>query len=341
MAGELQYPFELIDNDGGVQRVADGIYWVRTPLPFALNHINLWLLEDGDGFTVVDTGLGSSRVQALWRGVLDKHLRGRPIRRVIVTHFHPDHLGNAGWFVEHFGSELWMTQDEWLMGRLLALDNSDATIDNTAEFFRRCDVEAENIDELKHRGAEYRKIVTVIPRSFHRMYEGDRIEINGDGWEVIVGLGHAPEHACLYCEERRLLLAGDQILPRITPVVGVYPMEPDSNPLDDFLRSLRKFERIDPETLVLPAHERPFVGVQDRLAAMHEHHDERLDRLLEASARPLTARAGVDVLFHRKLDSMNLRLATAETVSHLNMLIARGAVERRENAAGVWEFQAV
>ena len=255
-----------------------------------------------------------------------------------MTHFHPDHLGNAGWFAETYGTDLWITHEEWLMGRLLAIDATEATEEATVDFYRRCEVEPENIFELKNRGAEYNKMVTSIPRRFRRMYDGGRIEIGGFEWEVITGFGHAPEHACLYCEERRLLLSGDQILPRITPFVGVHPMEPEANPLARFLSSLAKFRRLHPETLVLPAHELPFTGVLDRIEVMREHHEERLDVLHRACAPAMTARAGVDVLFRRELDAQNLRLATNETLSHLNMLIARGQMERTVRGDGVWEF---
>lgn len=340
MARGLEFPFEQLDSNGSHRQVAPGVYWVRMPLPFALNHINLWLLEDGDGWTVVDTGLADPRVQEYWRQVLAQVTGGRPVKRTIVTHFHPDHLGNAGWFKQEYGTELWITQDEWLMGRLLAMDTSQETINNTGEFLHKCNIDAESIQEVKNRGAQYDQMVTLIPRLFHRLYDGDRIGINGVQWEVLVGLGHSPEHACLYSAELRLLLAGDQVLPRITPIVGVHPMEPDGDPLADFLQSLKKFWVLHPDTLVLPAHEVPFRGVLERVRAMDEHHQERLRVLRDACATPITAREGVACLFRRKLDAQNLRLATTETVSHFNMLIHQGLVERGERADGVWEYWA-
>ena len=340
-ATAVHHPFEAIGNTGAVREVADGVSWVRMPLPFALNHINLWLLRDGRGWTIVDTGIGRPEVQAHWRRVIDALAGGGPIERIIVTHFHPDHLGNAGWLTQEYGADLWITHEEWLMGRLLAIDATQATEDATVDFYRRCGLEPENIFELKNRGAEYNKMVTPIPRRFRRMSDGDRITIDGFEWEVITGFGHAPEHACLYCEERRLLLSGDQILPRITPFVGVHPMEPDANPLDRFLFSLTKFRRLHPDTLVLPAHELPFTGVLDRLEVMREHHEERLALLHRTCGRPHTARAGVDVLFRRELDAQNLRLATNETLSHFHMLIARGQMERTVRGDGVWEYRSL
>lgn len=338
---KLHHPFEATGNAGDVQEVAPGIFWVRMPLPFALNHINLWLLRDGDAWTVVDTGIGRPEVQRHWQRVVDEVAGGGPIRRVIVTHFHPDHLGNAGWFVETYGATLWITHQEWLMGRLLAVDGTEATEEAMIEFYRRCGLEADNIFELKNRGGEYNKMVTSIPRHFRRISEGERIDIDGFEWEVIVGQGHAPEHACLYCGERKILLSGDQILPRITPFVGVPPMEPDANPLERFLASLEKFRRLDPETLVLPAHELPFTGVLDRIEYMREHHEDRLEELLDACERPITAREGVEVLFRRELNSQHLRMATNETLSHLHMLMARGQIERTAREDGVWEYRAV
>lgn len=340
MATGPGYPFEVID-DGGVKKVAEGIYWVRMPLPFPPTHINLWLLEDGDGWTVVDTGLALPEVQDYWRQVLDQLTGGRPIKRAIVTHFHPDHMGNAGWFGEHYGAELWVTQDEWLMGRLLAMDTSEETIDNTGDFLYKADIDQANIQEVKNRGAQYNNMVTLIPRRFHRMYDGDIVDINGVDWQVIVGLGHSPEHGCLYSEALKVIISGDQILPRITPIVGVHPMEPDGNPLADFLTSLKKFWVLHPETLGLPAHGLPFTGVLERLRFVDEHHRENLAILLDSCKKPITAREGVKFLFHRELNAQTLRMATTETLSHFNMLINQGLVARSERDDGIWEYVAI
>jgi len=339
MKPDLDYPFDRpATDDGIVQPVADGIFWVRMPLPFALNHINLWLLRDGDGWTVVDTGIARPEVQGHWRRIIDEVCEGRPIERVIVTHFHPDHLGNAGWFVETYGAQLWMTQEEWLMGRLLAADTSEATIDSNVDFYRLCGLDEDNIFELKGRGSQYKNMVTTIPRQFFRIYDGDSVDIDGTAWRVIVSRGHAPEHACLYAAERGILLSGDQVLPRITPIVGVYPMEPEANPLNDFLRSVGKFADVADDALVLPAHGLPFRGLRERLTATLAHHEERLDTLRQACAEPQTVRACVDALFTRPLDSQNLRLASAETLAHLNLLIARQQMTR-EADGGLWKFR--
>ena len=335
----IDYPFDQIGNDGSVQEVMPGIFWVCMPLPFALNHINLWVLKDGDGWSVVDTGLGVPDVQALWRKAFDRILDGKPLKRIFVTHFHPDHLGQAGWMAEEYGAEMWITRDEWLMGRLLAMDTSDATIANTAEYFRKADVEPPYIEELQDRGADYNKMVTPIPRRFQRMLGGDKIMIDGREWEVIIGLGHAPEHACLYCDELKVMCSGDQILPRITPIIGVSPMEPDGNPLQLFIDTLGNFRHLAHDTLVLPAHGLPFRGLHARLDYMRDHHRERLITLLRAATEPMTARQGVDVLFRRKLDAQEIRLATMETLSHANMLIERGNMRRTEREDGVWLYQ--
>ncbi|MCP5366657.1 MAG: MBL fold metallo-hydrolase [Hyphomicrobiales bacterium] len=335
---ELDYPFEQPDGEGTLREIDDGLFWVRMPLPFPPRHINLWLLRDGDGWTVVDTGIGRPEVQAHWRRILDEVTGGRPVRRAIVTHFHPDHLGNAGWFARHHGSRLWMTQEEWLMGRLLAADTSEATTASNVDFFRHCDLDEDNIFEFKARGWQYKNMVESIPRQFVRMYDGDAVHIGGDVWRVIVGRGHAPEHACLHSAARRILISGDQILPRITPIVGVPPMEPEANPLQDFLDSLAKFEHLEADTLVLPAHGLPFRGLPGRLAATRVHHEERLETLRAACAQPLTVRRAVDAMFDRALDPQNLRLASAETLSHLNLLVARGQVVR-EDGDGPWHFR--
>lgn len=338
---EIDYPFEEIKNDGSFLEVAPGVFWVRMPLPFALNHINLWVLKDGDGWAIVDTGLGLPEVQEMWIKALDQILEGRPITKVIVTHFHPDHLGQAGWLTEHFNAPLWITRDEWLMGRLLAMDASAATIANTAEYFRKADIEPEYVDELQDRGTDYNKVVTLIPRQFVRMSGGEDIDIDGKKWEVIIGLGHAPEHASLYSPALKILISGDQVLPRITPIIGVSPMEPDGNPLQLFLDTLVNFRHLAHDTLVLPAHGLPFRGLHARLDYMYDHHIDRLRVLLEGASAPITGRQAVDILFTRKMDAQQIRLATMETLSHAHMLMEKGLMTRSARADGVWLYQAI
>jgi glyoxylase-like metal-dependent hydrolase (beta-lactamase superfamily II) len=233
-----------------------------------------------------------------------------------------------------------MTQQEWLMGRLLHIDSTPETIANTAEFYRRAAVEPEHITQVEDRGSNYSRMVTTIPRRFNRLEDDERVNIGGREWRVITGQGHAPEHMCLYCPDLRVIFTGDHILPRITPIIGVQPLQPDENPLANYIQSFTKFEGLPADVLALPAHNLPFRGLHTRLAHMRRHHRERLEELYDAASQPITARQGVDVLFsYRKLDSQDIRLATMETLSHAHYLVYEGRLKRTRRADGVWEFK--
>ncbi len=321
--------------------VAPGIHWVRMPLPFSgLDHINLWMLEDRDGWTIVDCGLKSSKVQELWESIFEGGLAGRPVRRVLVTHFHPDHLGLAGWLTERFGIELWMTRTDWLFGRVLSLDVHDVPPAAAIEFYRRTGLAEATLEELKAKGyGNYRKGVTPIPDSYRRIVDGEEIDVGGRAWRVVVGRGHAPEHACLYAAEAGVLISGDQILPRITPHIGVYPAEPEANPLKEYLESLPRYYGLPDEVLVLPSHKLPFVGLHQRLDELIAHHHARLEAALAACHEPKTVFETLPHLFDRELDYFSTIFALGEGLAHLNHLVAEGRMVRQRGGDGVDRYR--
>jgi len=335
----LDYPFATPTWDTAVP-VADGILWVRTKLPFALDHINLWLLDGDDGWTLIDTGVGDAATQALWQSLLAGQLAGRPVRRLLVTHFHPDHVGQAGWLVEATGAEFLMSRTEWLMAKALAHDDSPGFADAGLRLDRLAGLEEGLIQERCRRGNLYRKGVRTPPPSFTRMRDGDRLRATGTGWRVIVGEGHAPEQVTLYCEERKLLIAADQVLPRISPIVGVWPQLPDADPLGEFIASLDHYAGLPEDTLVLPSHGLPFRGLRTRLASLRAHHDERLARTFELCAEPVTAATAMRGLFDRRpLTIQDIGFAQAETLAHLNRLVRAGAIARETGPDGAWRFR--
>ncbi len=341
MAATLSYPFEGRPEPATVKEVAPGILWIRMPLPFALNHINLWALEDESGWTLVDTGIADDTTRGLWDRLFSGPLAGRKVVRLICTHFHPDHAGLAGWLTDRFGVELWMTRAEWLQARVLKQDAGPGMIDQQVAFYGKAGAPAEYIDFVRTGVGVYAKRVGEIPRAFRRIREGDEIRIGGRAWRVVIGLGHAPEHACLYCVEEKLLIAGDMVLPRISPNVSVWPNEPEANPLEDFLVSLRGIRALPGDTLILPSHNEPFRGLRERIDELGEHHEERLDKLSSLLDGPKTTMEIARGLFTRPLDQHQTGFAIGETLSHINLLRARGGAVRELASDGAWRFRRV
>jgi glyoxylase-like metal-dependent hydrolase (beta-lactamase superfamily II) len=344
----LVFPFRDtvgLPGPGQTLEVAPGVHWLRMPLPYRLDHINLWLLEDGDDWVLVDTCIQSNRSKSIWREVFAAmrigRARGRPVSRLICTHFHPDHMGLAGWLTGELETELWTTRAEWLFGRMLWLDAAGDGQKDIARHYAHHGLDAARAAEIAARGNTYRMVVGEPPRVFHRLRHGDTLSIGGRGWRVIVGLGHAPEQACLHCRELGLLIAGDQILPKITPNIGVWATEPEADPLADYLDSLGRFRGLAPETLVLPSHGFPFTGLHTRLDQLAEHHEERLATLAGALGREgRTAVELLPVLFRQDLDSFQIGFAIGETVAHLACLERRKKARRGRDEAGVWRFRA-
>ncbi len=335
MNPELSYPLASKPDPAATLEVVPGVHWIRMPLPFALDHINLWLLEDGDAWTIVDTGLNTETTKGLWQHLFDERFAGRPVRRMIVTHFHPDHAGLAGWLSETLGVELWMTQAEWLHARMIQSDTGDAAIAALVSSFRRAGCASDFLNHINAQGIAYAERTSPLPRAYHRLRDRDTVTINGDIWRVIVGTGHAPEHACLYCETRDLLISGDQVIPRISPNVGVYHWEPEANPLADFLATIDRLLELPARTLVLPSHNEPFHGLHTRLRQLAAHHQARLDDLHADMASPKTAMTLARTLFRRPLDEHQTGFAIAETLAHLHLLRARGQIRRDQDADGI------
>jgi len=380
--------------------VMPGVWWIRMPLPFALDHINLWLIEDvfdgKEGFTVIDTGVATEETRAHWRGLIAKRFQGRPIVRVICTHMHPDHLGLASWLCEglpeqdsgagNWQAPLWMTLGEFTTGRIfsskamaqeseLAPDGEIATM---AEHFRRHGMTSEEeYDKARKRKSHFPTLVPRVPSRYQRLLPYQHFSLGGESWQVIPGYGHSPEHAALYCEAKKLLISGDMVLPRISTNMSVWAHEPEADPLGLYLDSLKKFEPVLDDVLILPSHGKPFGGsgmapfsspradnqvaetgrqsqavqvaavssvaahrvrshglrggLHTRLQQLHDHHEERLEKILSHCETPQTCAEILPILFPRALDFHQFTFAMGETIAHMNHLWHRGIVERRQS----------
>lgn len=332
----LDYPFETRPELGQMIEVADGVHWIRMRLPMQLNHINLWLLEDGDGWTVVDTGIRDETTADAWKTLFDGPMAGRPIRRVIVTHLHPDHIGLAGWLVRRFGVELWMTRTDYLMCRNLVADTGQEAPEEGIRFYKAAGFPEDQLEAYKTRFGGFGRGVYRLPNAYRRIQEGEIIEIGGRQWEVVVGRGHAPEHACLWCRDANLFISGDQVLPRISSNVSLFPTEPDANPLQDWIDSCAKLKALLPDdVLVLPAHNEPFRGARLRLQELIDDHESGLSKLVALCEEPKRAVDCFPALFRSRITSGVYLMATGESLAHLNCLLARGKLSRTTDSDGV------
>ncbi|TFZ02732.1 MBL fold metallo-hydrolase [Ramlibacter henchirensis] len=327
----LTYPLAT-PGEGSFVPVAPGVWWVRLALAGPLAHINVWALEEGEGWTLVDTGVGSEATIAAWEALLAQEPFARRLRRVIVTHMHPDHIGMAGWFTRRFGVQLWMSRLEYLTCRVTASDTGREPPPDAMAFYRAAGWDDAALAAYRQRFGRFGRYIQPMPDSYRRLRDGERIRIGDDEWEVVTGNGHSPEHACLYCAGRRLLISGDQVLPRISSNVSVQPMEPGANPMADWLASLEKLRsRVPDDVLVLPAHNECFRGLHARLRQLETGQHEALDKLRERLREPRRVVDCFVALFRRTIepgDASLLGMATGETVACLNWLIARAEAVR-------------
>jgi glyoxylase-like metal-dependent hydrolase (beta-lactamase superfamily II) len=337
----LRFPFAEAPAPGRLMDVAPGIKWLRMPLPFALNHINLWVLDDGDGWTIVDTGISTYDTRRIWTEIFEEPLKGKPVKRLLCTHFHPDHIGVAGWLVETLGIPMWITPGELEAARFNMGLTRDKALPLASKLYIRAGLESIVPTMIAARGEGYRGKVADLPETVSLIDPDKDIESGGLSWRVVVGEGHSPQMAALYAAVPGILISGDQVLPGISPNVSVRDSQPDANPLKLFLESLLRFKALPADTLVLPSHKLPFYGVRERVDQLIAHHHNRLEVARQACIAGTTAGEVMMAMFKRALDPHQMSFALGETLAHLNYLIATGAVVREATLTGADLYQAV
>ncbi len=323
---------------GALVEVAGGVHWVRLPLPMELDHINVWLIEHQGGFILIDTGLATEAAREVWSLLEQRVLASRPLRLIVITHLHPDHAGLAAWLQGRHGVPVWTScETERQMRKLL----EPATPEHLAErraFFRSHGLAEPDSLGPSLTGERYRIHVSGVPEIAHHPEDSDEVTWDLRVWRWLATGGHAAGHLCLHEPARRILITGDQILPTISPNVSANASSIDHNPLESFLRSLERLAALDPQTLVLPSHGRPFVGLTARALELRDHHRKHLDRLLEACREPCTATESLRVLYRRKLTGFHHYLALGEAIAHLEYLARGGLLARLTDAEGIIRY---
>lgn len=340
---QLLYPLGEAPAPGAVREVAPGVFWVQMPLPMSLKWINLWLLADGEGWTIVDTGLALEDSRQHWRAIFEGALGGKPVTRVICTHMHPDHVGLAGWICRKFGASLWMSRLEYVVCRMLVADTGREAPEEGVRFYRGAGWSDDLIAQYKARFGGFGMAVSRLPDAYRRISDGDVIDIGGRPWRVVTGNGHSPDHVCLWQEELKLFISGDQVLPRISSNVSVFPTEPEADPLQDWLTSCAKLQTAIPgDVLVLPSHNEPFTGLHERLRALTGGHERSLKRLhTRLQEGPKRAVDLFGAMFARKIGPEVYGMATGEAIAHMNCLIGRGLARAVKDEEGVVRYESV
>lgn len=323
----LQYAFDTPPSPAELIPVAEGVFWLRMPLPFRLDHINLWVLEDEDGWIIVDSGVATDDTTTLWLSICGKLTEKKPIKRVIITHLHPDHIGLAGWLCRQHDAELWISREEYLLCRMLLEDGNREAPDEAISFYRAAGFTEEQLHIYHAKFGSFGNLIRGLPNSYHRMQDGDNIAINGKQWHLVSGAGHCPEHICLHCPELNVFIAGDQLLPTISSNVSVWPYEPDANPLKDWMDSCQKLHQLlPPTTLILPSHGLPFVGAQTRLEALLNDHKKDLETVVTHCTTPKRVVDLFPLIFNNPVTPGMWLFATGESYAHLNYLMAEGKI---------------
>ena len=334
----IKYPFKFFPEDKKIVEVQKGVYWIKILLPTIISHVNVYVLEDDDEITIIDTGLACDHCKQIWSFLINSKFKNKKIKRIIITHHHPDHIGLLGWFVNNFNTEIWTSRSSWLTGRMLTLDKKKTVSKETLSFWQNAGIPFEIVQEKSlEKPFNFIDFVELIPSGYKRVIDKEILYIRENKWIVNLTDGHAPEHITLYSPNLKLFITGDQILPGISPNISVYPTEPLADPLAEYLKSLEKLLKIkDIGYLVLPGHNLPFYGLNVRIKQLFNHHKKALNRIEDSvSKKPKSAYDIMFPLFKRKIEKHEIDLALGEAVAHLNFLWKSGIIKKEKNKNGI------
>ncbi len=337
----MRHPWDTPPAPGQAIEVAEGVLWMRLPLPMKLDHVNVYALDDGDGWTVIDTGFASKKSRGIWEQLMAGPLAGKPVKRVVVTHHHPDHMGLAGWFQSEFGAELVTTRTAWLFSRMLTLDVQENWPEETLEYYRQSGMAPDILAKrVADRPFNFSDMVYPMPLGFTRIKQNDVIRMGGRNWDVHMGNGHAPEHATFWSRDDNLVITGDQILSSISPNIGVYATEPLADPLAEWLEACERLAPLAREDhLALGGHKLPFTGLPMRMRQLIDNHHGALKRLIKHLDTPKSAAECFAPLFKRNIGEGEYGLALVEAVAHVNHLYHTNEVTRTRREDGAWVYQ--
>ena len=337
----ITYPRFRVPEPGNAIEIAAGIFWLRLPMPYALNHVNLWLLSNGDSWNVADCGLANKTSRRHWQTIIDRHLDGRPVTRVICTHNHPDHIGLAGWLVRRFGGGIYLTPGEYENLQTLLQNVKNDSFAAAIDFYRAAGLAPDLLDHYGNELKGYLSLIDPLPAEYQLLHDGDRLAIGDCCWQVITGGGHSSEHLCLHCPDRKIFISGDQLLPEISSNVSVWPRQPEADPLREWIATCRRlYQTLDDRTLVLPAHGQPFTGAPKRLATLLDETRKRLEKLLVCCQQPRRLIDMFPDLFSRRITKETLLMACGEARAGCNYLLAAGLLDVDEDKQGILWYRA-
>ena len=336
---KLFYPFDKRPKDGALLKVSENIHWLRMPLPIALNHINLWLLEGENGFSIIDSGMSTDESKAIWKNIFSNFIKPKKIENILITHMHLDHSGLAGWLSNQLNLEPYFTQKEYKETQKITGEMPLDQLDLILDYYKKCGYDKKSLEHYKDR-INYRKTLSSeLVEKIISIKDQDNVQLSDGEWKVIIVEGHSPEHACLYSVKNNIFICGDALLPRITPNVSVNPIKPDSDPLGDWLESLENIKaRIPNDALILPSHGYPYIGAHNRIDTIIDNHHNKLENICEFTVKPKSVYELFPLLFKSEINDNSRVLAVGETMSHVNYLVRRGKLEKTIDENGLFSF---